>query len=118
MRVELGSIYTSSLKKFSRFMFKTVIKVMHFVPYIFPLEFLAYQLKKNVSDNTSAQVFLSIIIVIFGFVRYLSQLFIVSLMSSRKELLRVGLESFDDLKWVYKLIKFHYNRSLNLAILF
>lgn len=55
---------------------------------------------------------------VLGFQRMFTQVFLVSLMSSRRELLRVGLEGFDDLKWVHKLIKFHFYRSLYLTVLF
>jgi hypothetical protein len=61
---------------------------------------------------------MEIFIFILGFLRLFTQLFMVSLMSSRQELLRIGLETYDDMRWVKKLIKFHYYRSLYLTILF
>lgn len=119
VRVELGSIYSSAAKKFKKLLLRSVIVLFGFIPYIFPIEFMAFMIKQKINNaDNPANILLSIVIVVFGFLRYLSQLFVVSLMSSRKELLRVGLESFEDLKWVYKLVKFHYYRSLYLAILF
>jgi hypothetical protein len=79
---------------------------------------MIFRFKIQLDDSSAVKITMDILIFVLGFLRLFTQLFMVSLMSSRQELLRIGLETYDDMKWVQKLIKFHYYRSLYLTILF
>lgn len=118
-RINMGKYYVKMARWVKMITLKTLVfSMVYLTPYVFPLEWMAFQLKDSSEDNTAVVACTQLLIVILGFLRLFAQLFLVSLMSSRHELLRIGLEGFDDLKWVYKLLKFHYYRSLYLTILF
>lgn len=120
LRIGTGKYYSRLTRWIQDVTLKSLVfSMVYLTPYVFPLEWIMFVLKDTFErDGQSVRIPLEIIIVILGFLRLFTQVFLVSLMSSRRELLRIGLEDFEDFKWVYKLIKFHLYRSMYLTILF